>query len=131
MSTTRRYVVQKIAGDFVAVRQESDPVLSALLSTGGLWSASWGARTRGWVGLGAVALGACMVYRGITGQSLVDRLLCGRTLLSRNERPGDSPSFPESEASGSTQAPMDDVDEASMESFPASDPPARHSSTGS
>jgi len=50
-------------------------------------------------------------------------LLRGKNKARHGEHK-DSPSFPEDETRGTRQVPTDPIEEAQMESFPASDPPA-------
>jgi hypothetical protein len=68
--------------------------------------------------LGACA-GAAMLYRGLTGRNPLE-LLAHRA--SRNDA-SLAPSYQNEQTGRSAQLPDDEVDEASMESFPASDPP--------
>jgi hypothetical protein len=84
-----------------------------------------GALLRGFRGFALSAVGANMLYRAATGAGP----LCA--MLGRRDRvggpsgdPRQSPTF-QNDVRPSAQAPADDVDEAAMESFPASDPPAR------
>jgi hypothetical protein len=129
-TTTPHYVVKKIGDQFVTIRQEEvDPATTTLFAVGGLWTALWGVKHRGLIGLGAIGLGACLVYRGFTGRSLIDRVTCGSCGSAKRGNSNDSPSFQHEHSTESSQLPADEVDEMSMESFPASDPPARHSST--
>ena len=60
-----------------------------------------------------------------TGHSFIERMrrLLGRGSPPQDTAPADAPSFPDHGIPAS-QEPMDEVEEASMESFPASDPPA-------
>lgn len=66
--------------------------------------------------------GAAVLAKTITGKSLGE-------FLNFNGRPaGDAPSYRD-EGRVAAQEPSDVIEEASMESFPASDPPASHRST--
>jgi hypothetical protein len=60
----------------------------------------------------------------------VKRCLDSSSCASRSRNVGNlhlgSPSFPGENVSRSFQEPMDEIDEAMMESFPASDPPASY-----
>jgi hypothetical protein len=51
---------------------------------------------------------------------------CARRARSVGNLHLGSPSFPGENIHASTQEPMDEIDEAMMESFPASDPPASY-----
>lgn len=79
------------------------------------------------LGAGALfaATGAALMYRGITGrggfftevgESLKGELAAGTTRPAHAPRSGRSPNAP--------SPSRDEVEEASMESFPASDPPS-------
>jgi hypothetical protein len=130
MATTPRYIVKKVDDQYVTVRQaEVDPATTTLLTVGGLWTAWWGVKQRGFIGLGAIGLGACLLYRGTTGRSLIDQITCGSCDSAKRGGAGESPSFQNDYRDPSRQVAADEVDEMSMESFPASDPPARHAST--
>ncbi len=88
--------------------------------------------------LAAMAVGGYLVYRGSTGKcplgdkltGVSDRLAAGyQHLAERAQGYCESAAVDDPTADAMESSDFDEVDEASMESFPASDPPSHASGT--
>lgn len=128
MFRTPRYVAQKVGDEYVLLRVDPEGVaVRAGMTAAGLALINYAAARRGWLAALVAVGGAALAYRGWTGRSLfgvlsqmIDRPRVGKARVSPSGRFEAAPDDP-------AQVPTDAVEEALMESFPASDPPASNS----
>jgi hypothetical protein len=126
--STPAYVVKKIGDQYVPVLQEPYPRVSCgAYLFGGSLMCYMGMIRRGPIGQAVMASGLLTLTRCALGYSPLLWLRSAFRRRAPDGKPSAAPSYQNDFPGRAPQQPADEVDEASMESFPASDPPAhRH-----
>lgn len=118
------YVAKKLGDHHMLVRVDAPAIVLRTMEVGvGLGLIGFASSRRGWLGGLAAVAGATLTYHGWTGIDPFSRLLGPSAARhgSVAETPSQSGRPP---GGGDVQIPADALEEAQMESFPASDPPA-------
>ena len=123
----KRFTAKKVGDQYVVVPQGTESEMQrTACGFGSALAIVLGLKRGGLLGMLLTVAGVGGVYHALTGRNPISSFLREHRGGLRGE-PSQTPSH-QGDWKESEQLPADDVDEAAMESFPASDPPASRAS---